>query len=118
VRFADFETIDRSRSLDRPVATAAEIAEVAVDLLASLDLARGVRLLGVSVSHLAESDGEQAVQLGLFGPAAPGAPVRGGDVETAADEIRRRFGPDAITSVAAAGRRAARARRRPGREAR
>jgi DNA polymerase-4 len=118
VRFADFETIDRSRSLDRPVATAAEIAEVAADLLASLDLARGVRLLGVSVSHLAESDGEQAVQLGLFGLAAPGPPDRGGDVETAADEIRRRFGPDAITSVAAAGRRAARARRRPGREAR
>ncbi len=35
VRFADFETIDRSRSLDRPVATAAEIAEVAADLLAA-----------------------------------------------------------------------------------
>jgi DNA polymerase-4 len=121
VRFADFETIDRSRSLDRPVATAAEIAEVAVDLLAAVDLARGVRLLGVSVSHLAEADGDGAVQLGLFAHEqddAPSPEAQADEVEAAADQIRRRFGPDAITSVAAAGRRAARARRQPGRAGR
>jgi DNA polymerase-4 len=123
VRFGDFETIERSRSLDRPVATAGEIALVANGLLASVDVGRGVRLLGVSVSHLGESTLEHAVQLGLFAAAAadPEAiEVAGqlGEVELATDEIRRRFGPDAITSVAAAERRATRARRRPDRKRR
>ena len=123
MRFGDFETIERSRSLDRPVATAGEIALVANGLLASVDVGRGVRLLGVSVSHLGESTLEHAVQLGLFAAAAadPEAiEVAGqlGEVELATDEIRRRFGPDAITSVAAAERRATRAHRRPDRKRR
>ena len=121
VRFGDFETIDRSRSLDRPVTSAAEIAEVATALLEAVDAGRGVRLLGVSVSNLGESNLEHAVQLGLFADAAAGRDLptpagRGDEVEVAADEIRRRFGPDAITSAAAAGRRTARRGGRPGRK--
>jgi DNA polymerase-4 len=123
VRFGDFETIDRSRSLDRPVTSAAEITEVATALLEAVDVGRGVRLLGVSVSNLGESNLEHAVQLGLFAEAAAGRDLptpagRGDEVEVAADEIRRRFGPDAITSAAAAGRRAARRGGRPGRKRR
>ncbi len=111
VRFGDFATIERSRSLDRPVATAAEIAAVANELLAAVDLGRGVRLLGVSVSHLDEATLEHAVQLGLFAGSgsrvATPPPAEGrADVELAADEIRHRFGSDAISSAAAAGRRA------------
>jgi DNA polymerase-4 len=123
VRFGDFETIERSRSLDRPVTTAGEIAHIAQALLATVDLGRGVRLLGVSVSHLGEVNLEHAAQLGLFvdtaaDPDNPGPTDPGGVVEQAADEIRRRFGPGAITSVAAAGRRTRPARRRPGPERR
>jgi DNA polymerase-4 len=107
VRFGDFETIERSYSLDRPVATAGEITRIARALLATIDVSRGVRLLGVSVSHLADPGSDDAVQLGLFAPAAaPESRVGGAaEVELAADEIRRRFGPNAITSVAAAERR-------------
>ena len=107
VRFGDFETIERSYSLDRPVATAGEIARIARALLAMIDVSRGVRLLGVSVSHLADPASDDTVQLGLFAPAAAPASKPGGaaEVELATDEIRRRFGPNAITSVAAAERR-------------
>ncbi len=122
VRFGDFETIERSRSLDRAVATAAEIAQVATALLATVDLGRGVRLLGVSVSHFGEANRDEAAQLGLFAaavshPERAEAAGHGSEVERAADEIRRRFGPGAITSVAAAARRDPPARR-PGRERR
>ena len=47
VRFAPFETVTRSRTLERPMGSAHEIGDVAVDLVAGLDDARPVRLLGV-----------------------------------------------------------------------
>lgn len=115
VRFADFETILRSCSFDRPVGSAGEIDRIARSLLATIDSSRGVRLLGVSVSHLTERASDETVQLDLFAPAA-GAPAPGvagaAEVELATDEIRRRFGPNAITSVAAAERRSSRERAR------
>ena len=123
VRFADFETIDRSRSLERPATTAGEIAAVANELLAAVELGRGVRLLGVSVSHLDEATLEHGEQLGLFtgtdgAGTEPEADSARAGVELAADEIRRRFGPSAISSVAAAGRRATGMHRRNGRDRR
>ncbi|HLX78278.1 MAG TPA: DNA polymerase IV, partial [Acidimicrobiales bacterium] len=120
VRFSDFETIVRSRTQRWPLGDANEIAAVATSLLDSIDVDRGVRLIGVSVSNLT-AKAPHAVQLGLFaasdeepedhGQASDG---REGAAEVAADEIRRKFGHQAITSVAAAERRAARERRRGG----
>jgi DNA polymerase-4 len=64
LRYANFETITRSRTLPGGVHAAAEIARVAGRLLDQTQAgARPVRLVGVSVSQL-ESDG--AEQLNLF----------------------------------------------------
>jgi DNA polymerase-4 len=47
VRFAPFDTLTRSRTLDRPTDSAAVIGDVAVSLADLLDRSRAVRLLGV-----------------------------------------------------------------------
>ncbi len=53
VRYPDFTTLTRSRSLDRPTASAELMATLATDLLRSTDAEnRGVRLLGVTGSGL------------------------------------------------------------------
>lgn len=120
VRFADFDTVVRSRTERRPVSDANEIASVASGLLESIDVDRGVRLIGVSVQNLAPP-APVAEQLGLFAAAddmvgsgeARGS-EREGAAEVAADEIRKKFGHRAISSAAAAERRAARDRARRG----
>ena len=80
LRFGDFTQITRSHTLDGPVDATPAIAAVAAALLDSVDLARGVRLLGVSLSGLAEP-GAGSIQLRLdLGPAgdAAGGPASGG----------------------------------------
>jgi DNA polymerase-4 len=47
VRYAPFETRQRSRTLPEPTGDAAAIADAAVALLARFDHSRAVRLLGV-----------------------------------------------------------------------
>lgn len=103
VRFSDFSTINRSRTLAHPAATGAEIGAVAAALLEALELGRGVRLLGVHVSGLVSRD-EGAEQLELF-PAASSEPdgsldagtrERRLELEAAADAVRRRFGEGAL----------------------
>lgn len=62
VRMHDFTTVSRSNTLTSPTDTASTIARLARGLLADLDTAGGVRLLGVGVSGLADW-----VQEDLFG---------------------------------------------------
>jgi nucleotidyltransferase/DNA polymerase involved in DNA repair len=104
LRFADFRTITRARTLPDATDTDAELHEVAGDLLARLRLGRvPVRLVGVAVSNLHPRAGAP-VQLRL-GPERPGweAAVR------AADAIRARFGEEAIDLASLAGERPAEA---------
>ena len=54
VRFDDFTTVTRARSLDLAVNHAEAVGTVALDLLRRLDPARPVRLLGVRVAGLDE----------------------------------------------------------------
>jgi DNA polymerase IV len=104
LRFADFRTITRARTLPDATDTDAELHEVAGDLLARLRLGRvPVRLVGVAVSNLRPRAGAP-VQLRL-GTERPGweAAVR------AADAIRARFGEEAIDLASLAGERPAEA---------
>jgi DNA polymerase-4 len=87
IRYSDFSTITRSVTLPHAVDGGPELLRAARQLLDALDLARPVRLLGVSGSNLIA----EARQLSLD------------EVETgwdgaigAVDDIRRRFGTDAI----------------------
>ena len=90
LRFANFRTITRSRTLAVATDTDTELHRVAGELLERLELGRApVRLAGVGVRNLQRSD--DPVQLRL-GPDRPGweAAVR------AADAVRARFGDGAI----------------------
>lgn len=59
LRYSDFRTLTRARTLPAPVSDAARIQEVALALLAPLEpVELGVRLLGVTLSSLGEGDDE------------------------------------------------------------
>jgi len=55
VRFDDFSTVTRARSIDAAVNDTSTVGQVALDLLRRLDPRRPVRLLGVRVAGLDES---------------------------------------------------------------
>jgi len=59
VRFGDFTTVTRSRTLGEAVDTAPVIARTATALLGAIDVTVGVRLLGVGVSKLTEGAAHQ-----------------------------------------------------------
>jgi DNA polymerase IV len=103
LRFDDFRTITRGRTLAVATDTDTELHEVAGELLARLRLGRTpVRLVGVTVSNLQRAGAP--VQLRL-GPDRPGweAAVR------AADAVRARFGEEAIDLASLAADRPAEA---------
>jgi DNA polymerase-4 len=85
LRFADFTQITRSHTLDGPVDATPAIAAVASALLDSVDLSRGVRLLGVSLSGLAEPGAGTQLQLDLDGPGATPPGATGPDAGSEAD---------------------------------
>ncbi|MGH3440710.1 MAG: DNA polymerase IV [Nitriliruptorales bacterium] len=90
VRFASFETVTRSVTLDLPTDRTHDLVGHAGTLLDGLRLERArVRLLGVGVSNLL--DGVAARQLALD------ADPRWEDAERTADALRARFGPAALT---------------------
>jgi DNA polymerase-4 len=100
IRFSNFNTITRSRTLPCEVDTAAEIYEVAKDLYERLHPDRPrIRLVGVSISALAS--GPPRRQLDLLADANGGrdGDLRRRDMAHAVDAIRNRFGE---TSVAPA----------------
>lgn len=94
VRFSNFRTITRSRTLEEEVAATAEIYEIARALYRKVDPGRPrIRLLGVSVTGLAA--GPPRRQLNLVG----GEPTWNRATE-AIDDIRERFGEDALGPAA------------------
>jgi DNA polymerase-4 len=105
IRFHDFRTITRSTTLPEPVDSGAVITRSAKELLAGVDPEAGVRLLGVSVSHL---DSARAHQLSFDDAEAadwPGA-------EAAVDAVRARFGADAVGPASLTGPGGLRTKRR------
>jgi DNA polymerase IV len=58
VRFDDFSTVTRARSIDAAVNDSSTVGQVALDLLRRLDPRRPVRLLGVRVAGLDENAGQ------------------------------------------------------------
>jgi DNA polymerase IV len=97
VRFPDFRTITRSATLPEPFSVSAEIARLALGLLEKVDVAGGIRLLGVTMSNLTAG---AAHQESLFGEADPDEPAQ---VQAALDAVRARFGSDAVGSAALLG---------------
>ena len=99
LRFDDFSRATRSQTLARSTASTATILEATRELLAAAmpTIEReGITLVGISVANL---DNEETLQLVL--------PVDGTDLtalDAALDEIRERFGPNAVTRAVLLGR--------------
>lgn len=61
VKFRDFQVLTRARSLDRAVASREEFLDIGRALLKTLlPVAKGIRLLGLTLSNLSEGDGAEA----------------------------------------------------------
>ena len=100
VRFGDFSTITRSRALANSVDSGVVLAREAKRLLEAVDVASGVRLIGVGVSDL-EDSGQRQLALDLEGEDA--SALSWHDVDRAVDRIRGRFGSGAIRPGGVAG---------------
>ena len=90
VRFGDFETVSRSRTLGEPTDVSQEIHRVALGLLDDVlgeHPGRQVRLLGVRVERLRRRRAGDGHQM-MLGERAPGWP----DADRAADRVAGRFG--------------------------
>src|SRR5256884_44933 len=107
LRYKDFRTITRSRTLPEPTNLAAEIAAVARALLDAVEIGAGIRLLGVAMQQLHALDGQDdgagphdQLPLDIDGGAARGAAPRRRPVEDSMDAGRRRLGADAVGAAA------------------
>jgi DNA polymerase-4 len=94
VRFGDFHTITRSVTLPEPVDEAPALRRAASTLLDQVDPAPGVRLLGVSVSGLGPGGVRQLTLDDAAGDEG------WAEASRTIDEIRARFGADAIGPAA------------------
>jgi DNA polymerase-4 len=99
LRYHDFRTITRSKTLAEPTDLAADLARVATALLSSVDLGRGVRLLGVTGQQL---EPVAAVQTALtLDPddedrSDTAAHDQRSRLERSVDAVRDRYGDDAV----------------------
>jgi DNA polymerase IV len=98
IRFADFETRTRARTLPDPTDVSTVVLGVARELLAEFDARRGVRLLGVSLSQLAAGSAvQETLDLTSEGDSEDrNQNERRAAVERAVDEVRGRFGARAV----------------------
>jgi DNA polymerase-4 len=95
-RYADFETMTRSVTVAEPVKSATGLLQLVDPLAAHLDRSRGVRLLGISGSKLGTP--HRQLQFDSVGTDAD-------DASRAVDDVRRRFGFDAIRPAGSLSRR-------------
>lgn len=99
VRFSNFRTVTRSRTLGAPTAAATHLYRTARELYEGMRLTRPrIRLLGVAATGLVIGAGPEQLRLGE-------RPDRWGAADAAVDRLRRRFGRDAVEMAAAADRR-------------
>jgi DNA polymerase-4 len=99
LRFADFSRATRSTTLSEATAATPTILSTVRGLLAAampMIERRGITLVGVSLSGL---DDDDAIQLPL-----PFARNRAASLDATLDEVRERFGSDAITRAVLLGR--------------
>lgn len=95
VRDGAFRTTTRAHTLPRAVDTAPAILDAAKRLVDGIELAGGVRLLGVAASKFAEP----SEQLTLDGLDDDAVDPRWRDASRAIDEVRARFGGTAIATA-------------------
>jgi len=110
VRYGDFRTLTRSVTLAEPTDSGRVLARAAAELLDGLDVAAGVRLLGVSATGLVDGTVRQ-LRLDVAAGDEAGD-EEWSEADRAMDAIRARFGTDAIAPAASLGPAGVRAKRR------
>jgi DNA polymerase IV len=98
-RYGDFRTLTRSCTVPDPTDLADDLARIGRELLGGVDVTPGLRLLGLSAQQLVPVDGAQGA-LPLDAPAGADRERRA-DLERVVDDVRRRFGDEAVTRVSA-----------------
>ncbi|MDH5651581.1 MAG: DNA polymerase IV [Gammaproteobacteria bacterium] len=88
IRFADFRLITRSITLEHPSQTTDVLWQAVRTLLADCHLPQAVRLIGMGVSQLTDSETVQTTQGDLFAAADP----KKEKIDAVADAINARFG--------------------------
>ncbi|MGO9028470.1 MAG: DNA polymerase IV [Acidimicrobiales bacterium] len=88
IRFGDFTMVTRSHSMALPLDSAPSISAVATALFDSVDLAKGVRLLGVSLSGFADAGAGTQLSLDFGDDPATGGSRSAAD-GGAPDEVDR-----------------------------
>jgi DNA polymerase-4 len=111
IKFGDFTMITRSHSMVAPVDSAPSIGAIAAALLESVDLSKGMRLLGVSLSGLGATGADEQLSWDLGGDGiADSRMTRAGDeaerlqlswggISAAVDNIRARYGHASVGSA-------------------
>ena len=113
VRFTDFSTISRSRTLAEPTDLAQTISDAARDLFDHVGLDQRVRLIGVRAENLVEAH-ETVHQPSLWHDESA-APSGWRDAEVTVDRVAEKFGRGSVkrASLVEPGPREARRARRP-----
>jgi DNA polymerase-4 len=90
LRYSNFSTHTKQRSLEKLLQTGEEIAAIARGLFAQFPLNRKIRLIGVSAGDL-HRDGGDPQQLPLFGQSNEREKL-----SHTVDEIKQKFGADSL----------------------
>ncbi len=124
VKFGDFTMITRSHSMVTPVDSAPAIGAIATALLESVDLSKGMRLLGVSLSGFGTTGANEQLSWDLGGTGIGDTRMmRAGDeaerlqqswggISAAVDSIRARYGHGSVGSASMVGPDGLRVRQR------
>lgn len=97
IRFGSFRTLTRQRTLNDPTNLDDVLYRTAKEILATVDLPEGIRLLGITASHLTAEGGQMA----LFAPETEKQLA----VCTVMDQLKARFGEGAVARGRIPGRR-------------
>ena len=92
LRFADFKTLSRSHTLEKPTQTTEVIWQTVVKLFEQCHLVQPVRLLGMGMSNLIDEQQRVEEQTDLFATIDP----RQQQLDELADSINNRFGKKAL----------------------
>jgi DNA polymerase IV len=90
LRYSDFRTLTRARTLEQPSSVDSEMLATIRELFRANWTGEAVRLLGVHASHF----DDESEQLELLGAAAH---AKWNQALSAADRLRERFGEDAVS---------------------
>ena len=95
IKSPELKVISRQETLKTPTASTRDIYQTAMNIVRrSWDMRRPVRMLSVGCTHFAESSAP--VQISLFDEGTDGRHAKQAKLESAVDDIRRRFGAGSI----------------------